>query len=93
VSFDGHLSFTKGILLQRICIPLRMSNLYVHLEQMLCVRPQCGFWLLDVEGPIEVARQGSEIGADIDEWKINQVLGWYRVDIVALRETKWCVQG
>ena len=46
--------------------------------------------LLDVEGPIETARQGDDI--QVVEWKIDQVvdeLGRYKVDIAALQETKW----
>ena len=47
--------------------------------------------LLDVEGPIETARQGDDMQV-VDERKIDQVvdeLGRYKVDIAALQETKW----
>ena len=39
--------------------------------------------LLDVEGPIETARQGDDMQV-VDEWKIDQVvdeLGRYKIDI------------
>ena len=48
--------------------------------------------LLDVDGPIETARQGADDMQVVDERKIDQVvneLGKYKVDVAALQETKW----
>ena len=47
--------------------------------------------LLDVEGPIETARQGDDMQL-VDEQKIDQVadeLGRYKIDMAALQGTKW----
>ena len=47
--------------------------------------------LLDVEGPIETARQRDDTQVS-DEQKIDQAvdkLGRYNTDIAALQETKW----
>ena len=47
--------------------------------------------LLDVEGPIETARQSDGIHV-VDERKIDQVvdeLGRHGIDVAALQETKW----
>ena len=52
--------------------------------------------LLDAEGPIEVARQGSELVDVLDGRKVDQVvdvLGSYRVDVARLQETKWFGEG
>lgn len=51
--------------------------------------------LLDVDGPIETARQGSEVDV-VDERKIDQVVGElvkYKVDVAGLQETKWFGSG
>ena len=51
--------------------------------------------LLDVEGPIETARQGDDMQV-VDERKIDQVvdeLDRYKIDIAALQETKWFGEG
>jgi len=76
----------------------------MYIEQMLCTGPQCGWvlasWnvrtLLNVEGPIEVARQNSEMHTEADERKIDQVvddLHKYGVDVAGLQDTKCCGDG
>ena len=47
--------------------------------------------LLDVEGPVDTARQGDDVHVE-DERKIDQVvdeLGRYYINVAALQETKW----
>ena len=46
-----------------------------------------------MEGPIEVARQGSELVDVLDGRKVDQVVGSYRVDVAGLQETKWFGEG
>ena len=51
--------------------------------------------LLDVNGPIEVARHTDDI-AVVDERKIDQVineLNQYKIDVAALQETRWFGDG
>ena len=48
--------------------------------------------LLDVEGSVETAKQGNDVGLVADERKIDQVMNElkrYRVKVAALQETKW----
>ncbi len=61
------------------------------------VKCQCGIWhlrtsdLLEVEGSVRTARQGSEV-KDAEDRKIDQVeseLGRYGAVVGALQETKW----
>ena len=47
--------------------------------------------LLDAEGPVETAKQGSDV-ALAEDCRIDQVvsqLSWFKVSVAALQETKW----
>ena len=52
--------------------------------------------LLDVDGPVEMARQGAGYLQVVDERKTDQVvreIERYKVDVAALQETKWFWDG
>ena len=51
--------------------------------------------MLDVDGPIETARQGNVLDA-VDERKVDQIVAElvkYRVDVAGLQETRWFGSG